>query len=145
MKTRMILASLFAALIISQVGPAASADKVKLAFVDLRRALNETTEGKKAMDKLTGLKNKLQKKIERMPWVHVEVTEDCTGCGICAEDVCFINAIQVVDGRAVIQADCRGCGNCAEVCPVSAIRVVIESPDYIDHAIQRLSEAVDVQ
>ena len=65
MKTRMILASLFAALIISQVGPAISAEKLKLAFVDLRRALNETTEGKKAMDKLTTLKNKLQVKIEK--------------------------------------------------------------------------------
>jgi outer membrane protein len=40
------------------------ADNVKLAYVDLRRALNETTEGKAAMNKLTKLKDKLQKKIE---------------------------------------------------------------------------------
>lgn len=65
MQTRMILASLFAALIISQARPAVSADKIKLAFVDLRRALNETTEGKKAMNKLTKLKEKLQVKIEK--------------------------------------------------------------------------------
>jgi len=94
---------------------------------------------------LPNLAPKLQKKIERMPWVHVEVTADCSGCGICLEDVCFIDAIQIVDGRAVIQAECRGCGNCAEACPVDAIRVVIESPDYIDHAIKRLTEAVDVR
>lgn len=65
MQTRIILASLFAALIISQTKPAVSADKIKLAFVDLRRALNETTEGKKAMNKLTKLKDKLQVKIEK--------------------------------------------------------------------------------
>lgn len=94
---------------------------------------------------LPNLAPKLQKKVERMPWVHVEVTEDCIGCGECAQGVCFIDAIQMVDGRAVIQEDCCGCGNCAEACPEGAIRVVIESPDYIDHAIKRLSEAVDVQ
>jgi outer membrane protein len=41
----------------------AAGDKIKIAFVDLRRALNETTEGKAAMKKLTGLKEKLQKQI----------------------------------------------------------------------------------
>jgi Skp family chaperone for outer membrane proteins len=41
----------------------AAGDKVKIAFVDLRRALNETTEGKAAMKKLSGLKEKLQKRI----------------------------------------------------------------------------------
>jgi len=94
---------------------------------------------------LPNLAPKLQKKIERMPWVHIEVTEDCIGCGECTSDVCFIDAIQIVDGRAVIQEECRGCGNCVEACPEGAIRVVIESPDYIDQAIRRLSEAVDVK
>ena len=66
MKTRIILNSLIATFIFSQMAATAiAADTVKLAFVDLRRALNETTEGKKAMDKLTSLKDKLQKKIEK--------------------------------------------------------------------------------
>jgi ferredoxin len=94
---------------------------------------------------LPNLAPKLQKKIERMPWVHVEITEDCIGCGKCAEDVCFIDAIKMIDGRAQIDEDCRGCGNCAEACPEEAIQVVIEDPEYITHAIQRLSEAVDVK
>jgi outer membrane protein len=65
MKTRIILAGLIATFIFSQLATAAAAaENIKLAFVDLRRALNETTEGKKAMNKLTGLKEKLQKKIE---------------------------------------------------------------------------------
>jgi Fe-S-cluster-containing hydrogenase component 2 len=59
--------------------------------------------------------------------------------------VCFIDAIHMAAGKAVISADCRGCGNCVEACPIGAIRVVIASNDYIDHAIQRLAEAVDLR
>lgn len=56
----------------------------------------------------------------------------------------FIDAIHLVNGKAVISEDCRGCGICAEHCPEGAIRVVIEREDYIDNAIKRLSQAVDV-
>lgn len=93
---------------------------------------------------LPNLAPKLQKKIERMPGVHVEVTEDCTGCGLCIQDVCFIDAIHLENGRAVIEEDCRGCGNCVEVCPHGAIKIEIDRENYIENAIQRLSEAVDV-
>lgn len=94
---------------------------------------------------LPNLATKLQKKIERLPGVRVEVTADCVGCGICADEVCFIDAISMVDGKAVISELCRGCGHCAEVCPNNAIQVIIDRPDYIDHAIERLSQVVDVQ
>jgi outer membrane protein len=43
----------------------ARAADIKIAFVDLRRALNETNEGKAAMAKLTKHKDKLQKEIEK--------------------------------------------------------------------------------
>ena len=65
MKTRMIAISLLSLFIVITVTCKASAENVKLAFVDLRRALNETTEGKAAMAKLAKLKDKLQKKIEK--------------------------------------------------------------------------------
>ena len=42
----------------------AQADDIKIAFVDIRRALNETTEGKKAMQKLQAEKDKMQKQID---------------------------------------------------------------------------------
>jgi ferredoxin len=93
---------------------------------------------------LPNLAPKLQKKIERMPGVHVEVTDDCVGCGMCVEDVCFIDAIHLEDGIAVIDEDCRGCGHCVDVCPEGAIRLVIDREDYIENAIRRLSQAVDV-
>lgn len=93
---------------------------------------------------LPHLAPKLQDKIERMPGVHVEVTEDCIGCGQCAGDVCFVHAINLVDGKAVISEICRGCGRCVEVCPVNAIRMVVEDEAFIEKAIQRLEDTVDV-
>ena len=63
MKIRMISAG-FVMVFLMAAAMTASADNVKLAFVDLRRALNETVEGKAAMNKLSKLKEKLQKKIE---------------------------------------------------------------------------------
>ncbi len=65
MKIQTFTLGLLSLFLISSVALKASADNVKLAYVDLRRALNETTEGKAAMNRLTGLKNKLQKRIEK--------------------------------------------------------------------------------
>jgi len=42
----------------------AKAEDIKIAFVDIRRALNETNEGKKAMGKLQTQKEKMQKQID---------------------------------------------------------------------------------
>jgi outer membrane protein len=64
MKNRMISAG-FVLVFATALAASASADNIKIAFVDLRRALNETVEGKAAMKKLSGLKAKLQKKIEK--------------------------------------------------------------------------------
>lgn len=94
---------------------------------------------------LPNLAPKLQKKVEKMPGVMVVVTDDCIGCGRCTEAVCFIDAIHLVEGRAVIREDCRGCGNCAEVCPTDAIRVTLDGETSIASTIERLSQIVDVR
>lgn len=45
----------------------------------------------------------------------------CIGCGDC-EKVCPYNAIEVIDGEAVINPSlCRLCYRCVEVCPKGAI------------------------
>ena len=93
---------------------------------------------------IPNLAPKLANKIERMPGVRVVVNENCTGCGLCTDDVCFIDVIHLENGKAVIDEACRGCGTCAEVCPQEAIRVIVEEEDYVAQAIRRLSEAVDV-
>lgn len=48
------------------------------------------------------------------------VSENCTGCGACAE-VCPQGAIEVIDGRSRTNRTlCVGCGKCTEVCPNEA-------------------------
>jgi outer membrane protein len=66
MNTHKILWSLLAIfLATSFIAKSAAAGDVKIAFVDLRRALMETNEGKKALKKLTKQKAKMQKGIEK--------------------------------------------------------------------------------
>ncbi len=87
----------------------------------------------------------ISSKVSRMPGVHVAVTDQCVGCGTCTDNVCFVNAITLEDGRAVIDQDaCRGCGRCATVCPADAIDVVVEDETYISRAIGRISGLVDL-
>ena len=62
--TRLQVAALSLLLLMSAGTRVDAADKIKIAFVDLRRALNETEEGKVAMKKLGKLKTDLQVKIE---------------------------------------------------------------------------------
>jgi len=86
--------------------------------------------------------------VTAMPGVEVRVTDRCTGCGLCAEGICFVDAIRLVHegvgGRAEIGDACRGCGRCVEVCPVGAIELTIRDEGYVDEVIAGLSAVVDV-
>ena len=83
-------------------------------------------------------------KVARMPGVTVRVTDRCIGCGTCTEEVCFVNAIHLVDDHAVIDDACRGCGRCVDVCPQQAIEISIEYNQFVDGSIARLSPLVDL-
>lgn len=50
----------------------------------------------------------------------IRVTEACIGCGICLPQ-CPFNAIELVEGKAIITDSCTLCGSCESVCPVQAI------------------------
>jgi UDP-glucose 4-epimerase len=63
----------------------------------------------------------IQSKITKAPGVDVEVPGTCNGCGRCLQQICFVNAIKIENGKAVISDRCRGCGRCVEVCPQQAI------------------------
>ena len=82
-------------------------------------------------------------RVKKMPGVSVRVTDGCSGCGICADNVCFINAISMDAGMAVISGDCRGCGRCALACPVDAI-VVEYDASAVERAALRIGTLVDV-
>jgi len=84
-------------------------------------------------------------KVSRLPGVSIQVNDLCLGCGTCTDGVCFVDAIQLIDGRAVIGEVCRGCGRCAEVCPNGAIELTIRGSMDIDQTIERLTQKVNVQ
>jgi len=46
----------------------------------------------------------------------------CTGCGICAEERCPVQAVSIVEERAVVdEGRCLGCGLCVSGCPNRAM------------------------
>jgi len=60
--------------------------------------------------------------------------KDCNGCGICAEERCPMQAIEMRDDVAVILPDkCIGCGLCVTGCPSEAI--VLENRPAPSHEI----------
>ncbi len=60
----------------------------------------------------------------KSPMANAMLTIDrarCIGCGEC-EEVCPYNAIEVIDGDAVINPGlCHQCNRCIETCPEGAI------------------------
>ncbi|KAF5065511.1 hypothetical protein DSECCO2_273150 [anaerobic digester metagenome] len=81
-----------------------------------------------------------------MTGVEIEFNpEICTGCGSCTEDICFVDAIHIHDGKAVVDADkCRVCGRCAETCNKDALSVKM-SVDAVERSIKRVARLVDVE
>ena len=93
---------------------------------------------------LPHLANSICSKVTKMPGVDVSVTDLCDGCGICAKGICFVDAIKMIDGQAVIGQECRGCGRCIRTCPINAIRISIDDKNFYKKSIARISSAVDV-
>jgi hypothetical protein len=84
-------------------------------------------------------------KVTRMPGVAVWVDADeCLGCGQCAEQGCFVGAIEIVDGVSHISDECRGCGRCVEHCPQGAIHLRIEDNSFLQTQIARISSLVSI-
>jgi len=79
-----------------------------------------------------------------MPGIVITVTERCVGCGTCTQGVCFVDAISLVDNRAVRSDACRGCGRCVDVCPQGAIEISIGDGETVENTIDHLSSLVDV-
>lgn len=68
--------------------------------------------------------------------MEIKVDEKtCTGCGLCKK-VCLYDAIEIVDGKAVINENCVFCGACIEACKFKSIEIVglaEEKKDFSDY------------
>lgn len=51
-------------------------------------------------------------------------SDECTGCGLCADERCPMKAIEIKDDTAIVDtANCIGCGLCVTGCPAEAVEL----------------------
>ncbi|MFX1452777.1 MAG: DUF362 domain-containing protein [Promethearchaeota archaeon] len=86
----------------------------------------------------------ISSKVKKMPGVKVVISDSCVGCGTCTKEICFVDAIKIVNKRAVISEACRGCGRCVAVCPQKAIEISIEDKKFLEKSIGQISPLVDI-
>ena len=83
----------------------------------------------------------------RSAFLPVRDLDKCIGCGICANERCPMQAIDMIDEKPVVKIErCIGCGLCSTGCPQDAIRMersvdVPEPPSsYMDLGLRLLQE-----
>lgn len=92
------------------------------------------------MERLVDVK-RLDEMFPRIDGISVEITAACDGCGECAER-CYVRAIKIRDGKAVIGSRCRACGRCATVCPPRALRFRIDDELFLEKSYDRIRSHV---
>lgn len=85
--------------------------------------------------------------LTRSAYIPVRDLEKCIGCGICADERCPVDAIQMDEEKPVVIIErCIGCGLCSTGCPQAAIRMersvdIPEPPaSYMDLGLRLLQE-----
>jgi ferredoxin len=96
-------------------------------------------------DNLNKRCSNLDKAYKRLEGISILIDESsCSGCGTCAEK-CFVSAIQMNNGKAVIGDLCKGCGRCISECPEKAIHLKTEDFDSVfSQLLKRVSELADI-
>lgn len=93
---------------------------------------------------LPNLPARIESRVSGLPGLKPVVTERCTGCGQCANDICFVDAIQIQNGKAQIADHCKGCGRCVRVCPEQAIELKI-GPEALEEVQSRIASLVHLE
>ncbi len=82
--------------------------------------------------------------MEPLEGLSIEIAEeDCIGCGECVKK-CFIEALEVQDGKVKMNEYCTLCGRCAGVCPENAIKLKLDNPNAVDDVIKRITGRVNL-
>lgn len=56
--------------------------------------------------------------------------EVCSGCGLCADNVCQVGAIEELEDVCRVDRDrCIGCGLCVRICPTEALQLFRKRPE----------------
>jgi UDP-glucose 4-epimerase len=79
----------------------------------------------------------LDEMFPRLDGIKMVVNSACDGCGDCLEK-CYIRAIEMKNGVAVIGDRCRACGRCATICPAKAVSVQIDDSLFLEESYNRI-------
>ncbi len=92
------------------------------------------------------LPESLGKSFSKMVGVEISINEElCIGCGDCAVNICFLDAISMDNGKVKIdKIKCRICGRCSEVCPEKVITVQMTA-DAVKRSMGRIEPLVDLK
>jgi len=87
----------------------------------------------------------LDRAYKGLPGISVEVDpEKCNGCGDCVEG-CFVAAMELRNGTAVVGEDCKSCGRCVDVCPAGAVSLKIEDEDVLyEQLVGQIKDVADI-
>jgi UDP-glucose 4-epimerase len=81
--------------------------------------------------------------LNKLEGLTIEITDDCNGCGAC-EKICFLQVIEIKDGKAVIGEGCVGCGRCSTVCKRDAIKISLSNPNMVEEVCNNLEGLIDI-
>ena len=87
----------------------------------------------------------LDRAYKKLPGISITIDAGrCTGCGICARE-CFVGAIEMKDGKALIGEDCKGCGRCVDHCAEGAISLWLDGEEELfQNMMARVARVADI-
>jgi len=87
----------------------------------------------------------LDQSYSRLPGLRTIIdNERCDGCALCVE-ACFVSAISMAGGKAVIGGACKACGRCISRCPPKAISTHMDDEETVfQQLLARVKSVADI-